>query len=189
MLSIERFAIKRGNDGKTCTYWGMGKSEGLYMVELKVYWPEKHGFWPFRHALYICFVHWGRECIWKSKWSRCGSDNQGETRWPLYTWFWTCSCITEHSSFLNCIADQDKNHRRVWYYLWMQLLLVFCLTVMISPVSCLLDVLRFIPSLSGGNLFKDWVATLASLWNKSNCWVYSEMLLWSSMKNQPGYCD
>ena len=46
--------------------------------------------------------------------------------------------------------------------------------------SALLDVLHFILSLSGGNLFEDWEATMASLQNESNCWVYSEILLLSS---------
>ena len=72
-------------------------------------------------------------------------------------------------SFLKCIVDQDKNHRQMWY-LRMQVLLAFCLIVMTSPVLCLLDVLHFIPSLSGlsgENLFKDWEANMASLQNES----------------------
>ena len=68
VLSTERFAIKRGNDGKICMYWGLGKSEGLNMDEFKFHWPEQPVLWSFRHALYICFGHWGREYTWKSKW-------------------------------------------------------------------------------------------------------------------------
>ena len=48
------------------------------------------------------------------------------------------------------MGDQDKNHGQVWYYLRMPVLLVFCSAAMISPVLCLLDVFRIIPSLSGG---------------------------------------
>ena len=95
-------------------------------------------------------------------------------------WFATCCCITENLSFLNSVADWDKIHRWVWYYLRMWVLLVFCWMVMISPVLCLLDVLHIIPSLSKGNLSEDWEATMASLQNESSCWVYSEMPLLSS---------
>ena len=59
-----------------------------------------------------------------------------------------CSCITENLSFLNCIADQDKNYNQVWYCLQEQVLLVSCLMVKISSLLCLLDVLHFIPSVS-----------------------------------------
>ena len=52
--------------------------------------------------------------------------------------------------FLNCIADQDKNCRWMWHYLRMWLLLVFGLMVMVSSVSCLSEVLNFVPSLSRG---------------------------------------
>lgn len=51
------------------------------------------------------------------------------------------------------------------------------LRVIISS-ALLLDVLNFILSLSGGNLFEDWEETMASLQNESNC--YSEILLLSS---------
>ena len=71
------------------------------------------------------------------------------------------------------MEDQDKNQR---YYLRMPVMLVFCLVVMIFSVLCLLDVLHFIISLSEGNLFEDWEATMALLQNESNCWVYSEIL-------------
>ena len=60
-------------------------------------------------------------------------------------------------------SGQDRNHRQRWYYLRMQVLLVFCLIVMRSPVLHLLNNLCFIPSLSRGNLFTDWVTTVASL--------------------------
>ena len=82
----------------------------------------------------------------------------------------------------NCIADQDKKHRWVWYYPWTWL--VFCLFVMISPVLCLLDVLYFIHSLRGGSLFEGWAATLASMLlselDESNCWFHDERPLSSS---------
>ena len=54
------------------------------------------------------------------------------------------------------------------------------LLIAIISSALLLDVLHFILSLSGGNLFEDWEATMASLQNESNCWVYSEILLLSS---------
>ena len=73
-------------------------------------------------------------------------------------WLWMCSRITENLSFLNCIADQDKNYKQVWYYLRMQVLLVLCLMVKIS-LLCLLDVLHFIPSVSRKK-FEDWVELL-----------------------------
>lgn len=63
-------------------------------------------------------------------------------------WFWMCSCITENLSFLNSIADQDKNYKQLWCYLTMQVLLASCLMVKISYLLCLLDVLHFIPSVS-----------------------------------------
>ena len=49
------------------------------------------------------FGSWDGECIWKSKWSSCGSDIQGKTRLPLRTWFLACSCIVENSNFLSCV--------------------------------------------------------------------------------------
>ena len=52
-------------------------------------------------------------------------------------------------------------HFRIWF------LLAFCLTVMISPVLCLLEVLHLILSLSRENLFMEWAATMASLQNES----------------------
>lgn len=97
-------------------------------------------------------------------------------------------CVIENLSSLNCIADQDKNHRWMWCYLWMWLLLIFCLIVMIFFVLFLLDISYFVPCLSEGNLFEDWAATMALLWNKSNCWVHREMLLSSSSK-LPGKTD
>ena len=83
-------------------------------------------------------------------------------------WFWMCSCITENLSFLNCIADQDKNYNQVWYCLQEQVLLVSCLMVKISSLLCLLDVLHFIPSVSRKKFI--WAELL----------VYSEMPLSSS---------
>ena len=67
--------------------------------------------------------------------------------------------------------------QQLWYYLEMLLVLVSCLIVMIFAMLCLLDVLHFVPSLSRGNLFEEWVAAMASLWNESNSWVYSKMKL------------
>ena len=46
----------------------------------------------------------------------------------------------------------------------------------VVPVICL----TFRLQSERGNLFKVWGATLASLRDESNCWVYSEMLLSSS---------
>ena len=87
----------------------------------------------------------------------------------LYYWklefFWT-------------MEDQDKNQR---YYLRMPVMLVFCLVVMISIVLCLLNILCFVQSLSGRNLFLDWAIMVVSLKNGPDCWVYSEMPLSSSM--------
>ena len=48
---------------------------------------------------------------------------------------------------------------------------------MISFVLCLLEVLHFILSLSRENLFMEWAATMASLQNESNCWVYRKLPL------------
>ena len=62
----------------------------------------------------------------------------------------------------------------------MLLLLVFCLMVMIFPVSSWLDILHFVSSLGGGNLFAGWVTAVASLQNESDWWVYSEIPLLSS---------
>ena len=59
-------------------------------------------------------------------------------------------------------------------------LLLFCLMVIISPVLCLLSILYFLPSLSGENLLAGGETLVASLWNESDCWVCSEMLLSSS---------
>ena len=155
--------------------------------------PEWPFMWPIEPALnYICFGHCGGECIWKSQWSICGADIQGKTRWPLSMWFWTCSCITKNSSFQNCIADQDKNHRQVWYYLRMQALLVVYFTIMVSLMLCLLDVLYFIPYLSEGSLLKDWEATrphsemslVADLQ-----WNATAIFLWTSVKNWCSCCD
>lgn len=90
-------------------------------------------------------------------------------------WFWMCSCITENLSFLNCIADQDKNYNQVWYYLRVQVLLVSCLMVKISSLLCLLDVLHFIPSVSRKK-FEDWAELLCLQWDAI------VVLLWTSMK-------
>ena len=76
------------------------------------------------------------------------------------------------------MEDQDKNQR---YYLRMPVMLVFCLVVMISTVLCLLNILCFIQSLSGGNLFLDWAIMVVSLKNGPDGRVYSEMPLLSSM--------
>ena len=79
-------------------------------------------------------------------------------------------------SFLNCIVDQKQNHRQVLLpQLW--LLLVFCLMVIIFPVLHLLEVWHFIPSLSKGNLSKDWTATMCSQQNEYKCRVYIEMVV------------
>lgn len=148
--------------------------------------------WPIELALNcICFGHYGRECIWKSQWSICGSDIQGKTTWPL-SWFWTCSCITKNLSFQNCIADQDKNHRQVQYHLRMQALLIVYFMVMSSLMLFLLDVLHFTPNLSEGSLLEDWEATrphsemslVADLQ-----WNAIAIFLWTSMKNWRSYRD
>ena len=80
----------------------------------------------------------------------------------------------------NCIADQDKKQIWVWCYPWTWL--VFCLIVMISPVLCLLDVLYFVHSPRGGNLFEDWETTLASVLNESNHRFHGERPLSSSSR-------
>lgn len=105
-------------------------------------------FMAFLMWLYICFGLRGRGCIWESKWNSCGSDTQGKSRCHCICDFETHSHIIENLSFLNCIADQDKNYNQVWYYLRVQVLLVSCLMVKISSLLCLLDVLHFIPSVS-----------------------------------------
>ena len=86
-------------------------------------------------------------------------------------------------------AGQDKNHVQGWYYLRMLLLLVCCLTVMNLPVLCLLNILRFIPSLRGRNLFADWVTVVVSpvekVWLLGLQWDAIVILLWISMKTWP----
>lgn len=61
------------------------------------------------------------------------------------------------------IAAQNKLQAGVVYYLRMLLLIVFCSMVMIFLVSCLSNILHFIPSLRGRNLFSDCEKTVASL--------------------------
>ena len=63
----------------------------------------------------------------------------------------------------------------------MLLLLVSCLVVMNSTVLCLLNMLCFVRSLSGGNLFLGWAIMVVSLKNGPDAWDYSEMPLSSSM--------
>lgn len=59
--------------------------------------------------------------------------------------------------------------------------IVFRIVVVIfSSVLCLLDILYFVPSLSEGNLFGDWAATMASLWKESSYWIGCEVMLSSS---------
>ena len=104
-------------------------------------------------------------------------------------WLWIHSYNTENLSFLNCIADQDKNHSQVWYYLRMWLLLVFCLMILIFPVLCLMPYISYLT----------WVREIYSRTGKQH-WPHCEMSLiarstvsWHCcssldfMKNRPGY--
>ena len=72
-----------------------------------------------------------------------------------------------------------------WRCLRRLLLLAFCLLVVISPVLCLLNILPFILSLNGGNLFMNrWLhcktSMIAELLKRDDCVV----LFWTSMKNR-----
>ena len=70
-----------------------------------------------------------------------------------------------------------------WWSLRRLSLPVSCFMVRILPASCLLNILYFTPSLSGGNLFTDWATMVASLLGPQPDAVV--VVCWTSKKNWP----
>ena len=143
MLSTERLAIKRGNDGRTCRYWVWGSRSGLSMAERKLHQPEQPVLWLLdKPCMPAVAVEWRDAFESQSGAAEVQMSNVAviDVILDMLLCYWK-------PEFSEDYCRPGENHRWVWRHLWMRSLCVFCSVATAAPVPGPSGVFRFIPSL------------------------------------------